>query len=68
MPEFAFVSILAKCGNSNCDSHVELIALRDRGTSEEMIYGEIPTWKVLGILCAQGHPIASPVQIWGDVN
>ena len=52
--------IAAECDGSNCDSLVELIAIRPAGTSEEQTTAEIPEWKIEGILCENGHQIVRP--------
>ena len=59
VPEFVCFRVLAECGDSNCEARIELIAIRDRGTSKETVYAETP-WKVEGILCSKGHQIAVP--------
>jgi hypothetical protein len=58
-PAFIFV---VGCGDGNCDSQVELIALCDPGTTKEQLWTEIAFWKMDGICCKSGHPIAIPVR------
>jgi hypothetical protein len=53
-------SLLAECDDSNCNSQIELIAIRDFGTSKEMMRREIPTWKLGGLVCEQGHQVIRP--------
>ena len=53
-------SLLAECDDSNCNSQIELIAIRDFGTSKEMMRKEIPTWNLGSLVCEQGHQVIRP--------
>ncbi len=48
------------CVDSNCTSQVELIAIRDAGTTSEDLVAEFPQWKLDGIGCEHGHPLLVP--------
>lgn len=56
----ALFSLLAECDDSNCSSKMELIAVRDFGTSKEMMRREILAWKLGGLVCEQGHRVIRP--------
>ena len=56
----ACLYVIVECGNNNCDSRVELVALRSHGTTKEEICAEMPEWKLDGICCVNGHQIALP--------
>ena len=53
-------SLVAECGDNNCKSPVELVALRGPGTTEEQCYEEIAAWDVSRIRCRNGHQIIIP--------
>jgi hypothetical protein len=48
------------CADNNCKSHVELIAIRDAGTTEPDVFAEFPRWNLDGIVCENNHPIVLP--------
>jgi hypothetical protein len=53
-------SFPAGCANDNCRSQVELIAVRDAGTTTEQVVAEFPQWNLDGIVCEHNHPILVP--------
>ena len=53
-------SFVAGCDDSNCDSLVELIAIRPAGTTEQECDEEVATWTLDGITCANSHQIVRP--------
>lgn len=53
-------SFRAECVDDSCISQVELIAIRDPGTTKEGIRAEITKWKLDGFHCENGHPLLFP--------
>ena len=47
----------ARCVDSNCTGEVELIAVRDAGTTREQVLQERREWHIEGIYCPFGHPL-----------
>jgi len=39
---------------------VELIAIRDAGTTKQQVLEELPSWTLNEILCPYGHRLAFP--------
>jgi hypothetical protein len=52
-------SISAGCDVSNCESRVELIAVRSAQTTRDMCIEEVPSWNLRGLTCANGPPFSS---------
>jgi len=50
----------AGCADSNCISQVELIAVRDAGTTKEDVIAEFSKWSLTEIACENGHPLLFP--------
>ena len=50
----------AECVDDGCISQVELVAIREAGTTTEQVKAEFPNWKLDGILCAKGHRLLFP--------
>jgi len=48
------------CDDNSCISQVELIAIRDAGTTLENVVAEFPKWNLAGIACEDRHPILVP--------
>lgn len=55
-----FFSVVAECDDSNCESLVELIAIRRAGTTAAQVAGEMPTWNLGAIRCKDDHPVLPP--------
>ena len=53
-------SVSTQCGDNNCESRVELIAIRSAQTTTDMYIEERPTWNVGSVECAKGHPLLPP--------
>jgi hypothetical protein len=53
-------SFRAGCVDDNCVSQVELIAIRDAGTTKEQILAEFLNWTLDGLSCENSHLLLFP--------
>jgi len=54
-------AIVAECADSNCDSLVQLTAIRSDDTSREMLLAEIEHWNLSDVSCPKCKgPLARP--------
>jgi hypothetical protein len=53
-------SVVAECADSNCESLVELIAIRPALTRAGQVTEELPTWDLNAVRCEKGHHILPP--------
>ncbi len=57
-----WISVVAKCDSGDCGLLTELLAIRPKGTTQQQILDERPTWNGKGIYCDKGHPIVIPLE------
>lgn len=55
-----FYSVVVRCDDNNCDSRLELVAIRPSGSNAKQWQAEMPDWKLDGIFCDNGHQILFP--------
>jgi hypothetical protein len=52
--------VAIECGDSNCISLVELLSIRDGGTTESQWKQEMESWILDGLHCANDHALVVP--------
>ena len=53
-------SFRVECVDSNCESQVELVAIRDTDTTKEDVLAELPKWNLDAIRCENNDPLLFP--------
>jgi hypothetical protein len=52
--------VIAECGDSSCNSQVELFSIHSDDTIPEEVLAGVPTWNLSGFVCEKGHPLVAP--------